>query len=383
MSTEAYARSDVRENRIWVPFTESFPFNTQQTDDRIIIYGLYSGSHINTNKYLYEIEAVSLAAMLTDYNMKMAELTQQEQLVVDEITSKRYLALLDKAMHDEKMLTKRLEIKSEDDMATAKLAALATDTAALGTMAAKVDAERLKTDARIKVLQAHIATEEIQLSEVDIHIAEKEIQSAKVDIQKLDAANAVLKIQVDIVSKAGELVEEDLKIARTRVSVAETERAIAKVDLLNNELLIEKAQTDIAETEEGLYYSRNELAIAKGVAIDSEIVYQGVLLTQAGVEFNAKDGLLNLKHIVKDTALTLSYDKNKLENDNKVALSNLEVQEKAINAQTQKTIDNYRTSEMYGGIADVTTTVQAAIDAKKSLMTAEMATTLTHTIMKA
>jgi hypothetical protein len=106
-----------------------------------VIYGLYSGLHFNTNKYLYQTEAVSLAALVADYTQKLAALTQQEQIAVMEITSKRYLATLDKIMHDEKMVTKEQGLQSEDDMATTKLAALETDRVALGTMSAKVTAE--------------------------------------------------------------------------------------------------------------------------------------------------------------------------------------------------------------------------------------------------
>ena len=92
MSIEAYGRAMVRELTLWDPFNYSFPFDVNQLSDRAIVYGLYADAYINGHEYLTEVEAVELANLLNDYNAKLAELTTQQQVVLKDIVSKRYLA---------------------------------------------------------------------------------------------------------------------------------------------------------------------------------------------------------------------------------------------------------------------------------------------------
>ena len=123
MSLDAYNRNTQRESLTWRPFAFSFPFNSNQTTDRIIIYGLYSNSYLNQQQYLVAVEAVELTNLLNDYNIKIAGLTTDQQVVVADIVSKRYLAGIDKLIHDQKMVTKQSEIDAENLIWDAKIAA--------------------------------------------------------------------------------------------------------------------------------------------------------------------------------------------------------------------------------------------------------------------
>lgn len=372
-----------REAMTWAPFVHSFPFDDAQTVERGIIYGLYSTSYLNQHKYLTEIESVDLANLLADYNSKIAALTTQERVTVADIVSKRYLSGIDQLIHDEKMVTKRTGIEADDDIWDAKIAALASDRAALETLAAKVISETEKTAARITEVQAYIEMESLHLSEVDIEIADKAIQSAKVDIQKLDTANAVLKIQIDTVQAAQELVDIDLRTARTKIDIAETDRAINKIGLLDSELTIERTRTQKAEAELGVAASRVTLATAKTGEVDAEIDYTRTILTQQATDsYNSKVVMMDVKQTGREDALTMRRKEKDLELDNRLKLVGLDVTFANAAKTLQTSLDTAHISVMDTKVADRHTEILAAIEVQKTLAAADIVTTLKHTVKK-
>jgi hypothetical protein len=382
MSTEAYSRSTARESKVWTPFVYSFPFDTTQTADRTTIFGLYSSAYLNRNKYLLEIETEDLANMLADYNLKMADLTNQETIIVNDIVSRRYLAGIDKLIHDKKMETKEARIEADEALWDEKIAALATDEAALETMAVKITSETEKTAARITEIQSYIEMESIHLDMADIEIAEKEIQSAKVDIQKLDAANAALKIQIDTVRTAQELIDIDAKIARVKVEIAETDRAMKKIDLLENELTIEQARTAVAEAELPAAAARVTLAQAKKTEAQDEIDYIATLGTQAATNHQNKIDLMNTKQTGRVSAITINRQEKDLQYAHKIDLADLELTFMQADAALQPQLDASKVSILTYKAANEWSKALAAVQARQTLAAANIASTLTHVIQK-
>ena len=383
MSIESYDRAVSRET-FWEPFVYSFPFSSDQTTDRNIIFGLYSGSYQNQHIYLNDVETSDLSNLLNDYNTKLAELSTQEQRVLADIVSRRYLSSIDKAIHDQKLVTKQHTIDAENLSWDAKMAALAADQAALATLDAKVVTEIAKTGARIAELESYIATEAYNLTHVDIEIAEREIQSAKVDIEKLNAQNAILKIQIDIVEAAIKLVNVDEEIARTKISIANINRELAKMGLYPKDLLIEQSYTTIAQAELPLAISKVNLAVAKGTELDAEIVYYGTtLVNQEAIDLLNKESKQDINQIIRLDELLKSKESKELDMYNREALSSLDV----LFANADKIIQAYIDGQASGVISVKTAThsqaLQAAYMAAEIMAKANIVTNLTHTIKKA
>jgi len=383
MTTEAYARAIARETRIWKPFEYSFPFDTTQTAERIITYGLYANSYLNNQRYLMEVEEEDLANLLADYNAKIAELTTKEQLVVSEIVSRRYLASVDKIIHDKKMDTKRAGIEADEDLWDAKMEALSADRAALETMAAKVAAETEKAGAKITELQAYIEIEAIHLTEADIEIAQKEIQSAKVDIEKLNTQNQILKIQIDTVEAAQELVEVDLKIARTRIDSAEVDRSSNKIDLLDSELSIEQSKTNIAEAEVPVAQARVALAHAKTAEVQAEVDHLATEASQVETAYQNKIDLMDIQHTSKEEAIIMRREEADLALENRLALSELEIALTNMDRDLQPQLDSARVGQLYARAGNEWVLSIARINAENTMAAANIGTTITHSIKKA
>ena len=467
MSGNAYNRAVARETKIWKPFGYSFPFTLHQAADRIIIMGLYASSYLNNHKYLQEVESEELAYLLADYNAKMAELTTQQQIVVADIVGKRYLASVDKLIHDQKMISKQQGIDYDNALMDAKFAALEADRAALTTMAAKLDAARIDNAAKIAQLQAHIQIERYNKDAVEIEISEKEIQSAKVDIRKIDAQNDILKIQnetvaadtrlnkaefeklekeiqsgrvdirkvdtqndilkiqnetvaagvrlvkmdieqaeqelkaakletkkiteaaeilriqVETVEAAMQLIDIDLRIASTKVDIAQTQRNIAKLGLLQDDLLIEKAKTAIEQAGIPISEARIRLAQAKYEDAVAEENYMRELLTKEIENYTNRKNLKDAELTAKTQNLEHRQRLQDADNALKIDLSNLNLLVASDDAASQVMIDNIKVGEIRQKPELAWARAWAAIAAAEKVAKAEIGTQLTHVIQKA
>ena len=385
MSDEARARHTAREARIWRPFTYSFPFTSTETEERVVIFGLYANAYLNGQSYLKQIEDAELENLLTDYNTRIAGLTVQGQIVVADIVSKRYLAGIDKLIHDQKMETGREKIATDSAIADAKYAALESDRAALETMAAKVAAEIQKNNARITELEAQISIEGINYTLVEQDIAEKELQSLRIDNRKLDVANEIIRIQIQTVRTATELLDIDVQKARTAINIADTERAIAKIGLLADDLIIEKAQTAIIESEIPVSKARVTLAQAKYDDADAELTYiQTTLMENEDTIRRNKEDLLTLRANTKEYALDRSKSEKLLINENRRDLSDLEKDLATDDKINQADIDtNITIPKIAAGAVNDWSRANAAIEVAEKVAKAEIATKLAHVIQKA
>lgn len=384
MSDEARARNTVREMRIWTPFTHSYPFNEIETAERVIVFGLYANSYLNGQAYLKQIEDAELANLLADYNNKIAELTLQEQIVVADIVSKRYLSGIDKLIHDQKLVTMQTKIGTENDIADARYAALAADRAALTTMAAKVASEIEKNTARITELQAYIEIEGINLSNVEVEIAEKELQALRVENQKMDTTNEILRLQVQIVRTAMELLDIDVQMARTQVNIAETERAIAKIGLLADELTLEQADTTILEAQIPVADARIALAQARYDDAEAELDYiVTTLMAHEDTVYQNKEALLNLKHIIKENKLQQDEQEKLLHNELEIDMSELAKVISDADSVNQTAIDTEKIRGIANRAVNSWSRANAAISVAETMASADITTQLTHTIQKA
>lgn len=385
MSDEARARHATREVRIWRPFACSFPFTSTETEERIVIFGLYANTYLNGQSYLKQIEDAELENLLTDYNTRISGLTVQGQIVVADIVSKRYLAGIDKLIHDQKMETGREKIATDSAIAEAKYAALESDRAALETMSAKVAASIQKNNARITELEAQISIEGINYTLVEQDIAEKELQSLRIDNRKLDVANEIIRIQIQTVRTATELLDIEVQKARTEINISDTERAIAKIGLLADDLIIEKAQTAIIESEIPVSKSRVTLAQAKYDDADAELTYiQTTLMDNEDTIRRNKEDLLTLRANIKESALDRSESEKLLANENRRDLYDLEKDLATDDKINQADIDrNITIPKIAAGAVNDWSRANAAIEVAEKVANAEIATQLTHVIQKA
>jgi hypothetical protein len=192
----------------------------------------------------------------------------------------------------------------------------------------------------------------------------------------------VLKIQIDTVQNAQELIDIDAKIARVKVEIAETNRIMNKIDLLDSELTIEEARTSVAEAELPVAASRVTLAQAKTTEAQDEIDYITTLGTQAATNYQNKIDLIDTKQTGRVTSITMNRQEKDLQYDHKIDLADLELAFMQADATTQATLDASKISILTFKAGNEWSKAIAAVSAQQALAAANIGSRLTHTIMK-
>ena len=382
MSTNAYQRASSRESKYWSPFNYSFMFTAPEVSDRIIIFGLYANALNNQIGYLMQVEETDLINIVNSYNEKISELDAQQVMVLNDIVTKQYMAAIEKQVHDNKLVTMQANINSDALEWDAKIAALSVDQAALTTQAAHVASETLKTDARIQELEALIAAEVYNASEVDIEIAQKQLQSAKIDVEILNAANEILKYQLDIVNAAIELIGVQESAANIKVRILEMERAIARTTIIQGDLTVEQKRTEVSASEKEVAIKRTEVAILKLGEPDHDLAYYRAMeahdtsiTTARTLELTTED--TNRRNAIQDRENVAAFN-NQTREDAVVLENTTAIAQRA----TQVSSDLDRQNVTFAGNQATLTVSNADIAAAHTMATASITTTLTHTIQK-
>jgi len=380
MTTQALQRAQAREQKIWPTFLYSAAFNAEQAVERATIYGLYSGCYLNMHNYLSEIEATDLDNLLSDYNSKLAELDNQETIVLNSIVAKRYLANIDVLIHDQKLETGEQKRQAEETEWDAKMEALEADRAALVTLATKLSTEEKKTEARIAELQAQIAAEETNLSLAEIEEAEKEIALAEMGLKITRSAIDIQKIQVAIVEEGVKLIETELQKQRLIVDIAETENRIARTEVMESQLDVAEASVTAARAELEAMQAELEIILSREAVIDAEIAHQASLVAHVTAMGSLKQQLLSLQTAEHMQKLEAQAEQNKTANEHRTALSQMDISHaesnRAISEADTKANSNIAAAHIAAAAALMEANIAAATEATET----SIVTNLTHSI---
>ena len=172
-----FDRAMVREKTIWKPFTRQMVFNADDILERAIIFGLYSNIYVNGHTYLEAIEAERLLQIIAVYDQSIAQLENEEAMLVIDFAAKRYLEEVDQIIHEKKVETIHDEIAAENSKWDARLAALEADYEALETLTIEAQSQVDKAEARITTLQAQIETESANYAMVAADISREQLRT--------------------------------------------------------------------------------------------------------------------------------------------------------------------------------------------------------------
>jgi hypothetical protein len=380
MSTEAYQRSSNREAAMWPVFLYSAPFNTAQLLERATNYSLYANSYTNNYSYLKELEAVELSHMLDDYNAKIAALTNDETVLVLQIAAKRYLSDVEIAMHGTKMLTLSDKIASDSADMGAKFAALTADQVVLLTLAARLSADTKSTEARIDVLQAEASEEDIRLDLAELEKSEKEIQLSKTELATLRVANEVLHVQTQIIEAGLALLEVDQRKSELNIRIANVDIDILQADYAEDELTILQKQGEIVDKELEIAIGENAIYPDQKAAVDLEKALQQQIHDQ-NAPFIVQTALNRATH---HTATMNDITKSDTMNTASLAR---QLGEQTLDRTSQTNSFNVWSAGQddhmdlnIQRVSDAAATYSTAVAAATKMATANVVSTLTHTI---
>jgi hypothetical protein len=383
MSIEAYDRFTSRASKIWTSFLYPLPFSSAQDAERLILFGFYANTYVNHKNYLYDIETDALANLLSDYNSKISGLTTEEVIVVNSVVAKKYIADIERQIHDQEILTKLAKKDAEAAEIESKITALSADRLALTTLETKLNTEIAISEAKIEEITSKIALEVANLTLTEIEKSEKEIALEEEKLKILRVANDVAKIQLGIVEAGLELVDIDLKVSKATSDIERVKADIAKTQIYQAELETAMARKDATEAEFAIYVSE----LASVTALNIELTAKETYLTglTADEESHTQDmlDLLNARYDNREAELDRQKAVNDINDDHKRDLLDLDVKGatnensvRGFNVLAQQKVND--SQEIAASKAKT-----AAVAAATTIAKANIANTLVHTIAKA
>lgn len=256
MTDVIYGRGAVREATIWPAFQYNGPFNTVHAAERAILFGLYANTYLHGYNYLIAIETEDLARLVDNFNAAIAQISNQEAILVLQVAAKRYVDQIDQQIHDQKMITGQKKIDALNEEYDAKIDALDADYAALVTMQDKVQLAWDKAAQKIKDLEAQLGQEELSQDLADVAILEQLLKAARADLQIIEAGLEGLNIQLAI-------TQTGIDITNTQLQITEAGNEVSEVDIKTTDTGIRETEVDLDIVNAGIATTKAELDGAK------------------------------------------------------------------------------------------------------------------------
>lgn len=378
MSSEICIRAMVREKTIWPSFVYGMP-GIEST--KAIVFGLYANSYLLGHDYLEDIEAEELQRLVDAYDSNMAELDMEEQSLVLQIASDRYLKAIEIQIKNNALTTKTQQLSADEQEYEAKLSALDVDTEALETKRTQIELARDRAELKNKDLEAKIQLEELAQDYVAVEISQKQLEAARAELKVLTTALRGLEIQIDIANTSLQIIQAELSKSQIDADIAGIDARIATQNLSAKRLEIDQAELDAMAYEvDNIAVKKIELIETKGDAIEDETTHIGVLESKEAIIETAETAQQNAR---KDSTLAGFDDRESMADSDKDQGEyddDLVIEIAGNRKDSQKTIATKKTDIQTAQTSAAATRKSAAIDAATTMATADITTSLTHEI---
>jgi hypothetical protein len=393
MSEIIYNRASIREKAIWPSFLYGLP-GVENT--KAIVFGLYANTYLLGHNYLEDIESEELQRLVDVYDSNMAELTMDEQNLVLEIASKRYLKTIEIQIKNNALTTKTQQLNADEQEYEAKLAALDVDQKALDTKRTQIELARDRAELKNKDLKAKIKLEELAQDYVAVEISQKQLEVARAELSVLTTALRGLEIQIDIANTSYHIVElesskagikVEIEMVKVRAEENKFDSSSKTGDISERKLYLEeedKQQLEYRVNTSELYTRKKELIEEhedtledeKNHIVETLIIKEGEIKTEQGsiraAQHDARIQTFTDKTTVSDEFVV----QNEYANDHIGDIAEDKRDHKKVLWTADKDLYLYKKQKL-------TEIKNASVAAAETLAAADIVTSLTHEIGQA
>jgi hypothetical protein len=377
MGEAIYDRAVIREKAIWPSFLYGMP-GIEST--KTIIFGLYANTYLLGHNYLKDIEEEELQRIIDVYDSNMAELSMEEQSLVLEIASKKYVKAIEIQIKNNALITKGQQLNADRQEYQAKLLALEVDQNALETKQAQVTLAIDKAELKNKILVSKINLEGLAQQYVDVEITQKELEAGRAVLKLLYAERRGTEIQLDIANVSLQISEAEASKSGIDIDIANYKARTAITNLAFGRLSVATAEAKAVAKEVAIYGQREALVDARGTVVSNET---SDINSLAGLE-SGLEGVQKAEQTARHQAITQGYaDSVTLSTGRTTIAASKSGSDIAIGAESmtsQIAIGTTRATIPPRRCSAAATTATAAIDAARTLATAKITTSLTHEI---
>lgn len=377
MSQEIYSRAMIREQSIWPSFLYGMPGNEST---KTVIFGLYANTYLLGHNYLEDIEEEELQRLIDVYDSNMAELNMDEQSLVLEIASIKYIKAIEIQIKNNVLVTKTQQLNADEQEYEAKLAALEVDRDALKTKQAQVTLAIDRAVLKNKILVSKINLEELAQQYVNVEIAQKELEVGRAGLKLLRAELRGIEIQLDIANVSLQIADAEASKSGIDVDIANYKARTAMTDLVSERLEVAMAEASATAKEVTLGTLRKTLVDQRGANITNETFDINGLVAQESVLKTAQIGEDTARHQAIEQGYSDAESLSGLRASIAGTKSSSDIIIGSKRRASQIVIAGDHASVPSRRAAAASTTATAAINAAKTLATADIVTSLTHEI---
>lgn len=379
MTEEIFNRGINRERDIWDPFAYNGPFSVQMTGDRTVIFGLYAACYNHGFDYLDDISTEDLQRLLDAYNANMSVLTNEEQILTLEIAAKEYVKNIEVQIKQTALETRREKIAADETETDTKIAALEADREELTTLQVRIDMAVDEANLKIKDLEQKIDLESVNQQMIEMEKSEKELAELRTEQRVLLAAQEALEIQLAIVEAGIEESRLNVRVKTTQADIARMKADIASRELTEKELEIDETELDTLEyittevraAKQALQQARKDTinnSISDAADAENEAEDLSTARIQEAIErISARKAALD----VSLTSAQMTHTIHEAADDTREEIAGLDADSRQAVAEERTRLEDQRKALAWYDM-------DTAIDAARSLASANIVNTLTH-----
>lgn len=252
------------------------------SSDAITFCGLFDAKHRWAADFMREYGREELINLQMNFDMKMLELDAQDRIMVIQLTSQRYVGMVDDAVERIAIALHGKQIDSQRSRVAAREYAMTQDRRRVETMQRVVANALARSAARIKELDAQIATLLVDGEMVQAEILQKELEVDRAKLAYLQAMQRGLQVQQDIADIGLQRAKTESEVAKIASDVVQWDVRLAENASEIKELLAQKMSLETrlsqvsvreleakADTEESIY--RKADIATKMIELQSQI----------------------------------------------------------------------------------------------------------------
>jgi hypothetical protein len=384
---ELFDRATTRERTIWPSFVYAGPFDADVTGMRKTIFGLYAMSYRHGHASLDEITSEELQRLLEQYEAAMSELDAQEQALVLDMASKRYIDAIDRAIKQAALTTKSKNLDAKEIEIGYKEDALDVDREELQTKRNQIQLAKDKAEVAIEELETRIELESLEQQYVEVDKSKRQLEHQRAQLSVLESVIKGIDIQIAINEAALQTAEISADKSKLQADIATIESQIARAGLIEKEIEVDEAEIDAIE------HDLTEMREAKLGPVGLHEKRKEILEEEKG-ELEKYDERLDVLYTEEDQELTNKENavKDRLKDKDTEAAARLDIRIDDVDqdrefSETKKihriSIANERAKIPAKRASAQKKTSSAAIAAAEKIASANIVNTLTHQIAKA
>lgn len=242
------------------PFFSVVPVSVDVLRNYIDRLSIYSDESLSIG-YMKEISVEELFVVVSNFEINMAGISNQQKVLLLDIASKEYVNTIDRSIRSSHRDAKWASARSQFSIMEAKILAMESDKEQLNTLQKEITLAIDRQNLIIKENEAKIDIEIVNAAFVEAEIIQKQVEVARAELDELRAYQKVVDYQIQVVETGIESARVPAEIAQLKADRADLVVRLSRIEAEAIELDAQRItlQSDIDALEAKKIHASGEI----------------------------------------------------------------------------------------------------------------------------